>query len=320
MHKVFVYGTLKAGYGNHRSYLHSAEALGEASTVSRHYALLDLGAFPGAVRHREGGQVHGELYRVDDATLRALDRLEGNGSFYQRQRVHVLTEEGTRHLAWMYLLIDSSRYDDRVLHDGIWPALPPQGEVVAYVFGYGSLLQRRSREQTTGRPSGSVVPVLLAGFERGWFHPGVGWTPLGLLRCPHSSTTGVLIPVTRQQLAAVDRREAGYQRQHVGHNHVAHQYGSTPIDPALPIYTYVSPLPMPSTEHNPVLQSYQDVFLHGALEHGAEFAADTLETTVHWDSWIDLDRADPRYPRADRVASTVAARLDDRLDALAPLG
>jgi gamma-glutamylaminecyclotransferase len=84
--RVFVYGTLRQGEGNHRLLL-SARFVGEAHTVPG-FALYDLGAFPGLVR--EGaGTVTGELYDVDEATLAALDRLEGVPSFYRRERIEL---------------------------------------------------------------------------------------------------------------------------------------------------------------------------------------------------------------------------------------
>lgn len=79
--RVFVYGTLLAGEGNHRL-LATAKLIGEARTEPA-FELRDLGAFPGLVR---GGAyaVVGEVYAVDTETLARLDVLEGHPRFYRR--------------------------------------------------------------------------------------------------------------------------------------------------------------------------------------------------------------------------------------------
>jgi gamma-glutamylaminecyclotransferase len=79
--RVFVYGTLRRGEGNH-AFISAATLLGEARTLPR-FTLYNLGPFPALVP--EGANaVLGEVYEVDDATLARLDRLEGCPSLYQR--------------------------------------------------------------------------------------------------------------------------------------------------------------------------------------------------------------------------------------------
>lgn len=79
MHKVFVYGSLLSGLGNH-GLLTGSAFIGKAITPPE-FTMLDLGAFPGVVHTIEGGStVIGEVYEVDDMTLRRLDHLEGYDS------------------------------------------------------------------------------------------------------------------------------------------------------------------------------------------------------------------------------------------------
>ena len=82
--RVFVYGTLLAGEPNHRV-LAGARLVANARTEPA-FELRDLGPFPGLV---SGGAhaVAGEVYEVDEATLAALDRLEGHPRFYRRTRI-----------------------------------------------------------------------------------------------------------------------------------------------------------------------------------------------------------------------------------------
>lgn len=86
-HRVFVYGTLMRNRPNHRYFLREQEYLGQA--ILNDYGLYDLGAYPGVVPE-SGEKVLGEVYEIDDSTLKRLDRLEGNGSLYSRKTVDVL--------------------------------------------------------------------------------------------------------------------------------------------------------------------------------------------------------------------------------------
>ncbi|NBC47860.1 MAG: gamma-glutamylcyclotransferase [Gammaproteobacteria bacterium] len=94
-HLVFVYGTLLAGEVNHYL-LAGAERLGSHRTEPR-FTLIQLGAYPGLIT---GGHtaVRGEVYRVDGAGLKALDRLEDYPRLYDRQLI--ATRFGR---AWTYL-------------------------------------------------------------------------------------------------------------------------------------------------------------------------------------------------------------------------
>lgn len=80
MHLVFVYGSLKAGFGNHRL-LSSSEfvSTGELDNAE----LYSLGGFPAVIVGNDS--VSGEIYEVDEATLKALDALEGHPRFYKRE-------------------------------------------------------------------------------------------------------------------------------------------------------------------------------------------------------------------------------------------
>lgn len=72
---VFVYGTLKRGYGNNAAYLKSAEFLGEAETPAI-YTLYN-GGFP-IVERNGNTSVKGEVYKIsDEHTLRNVYNLEG---------------------------------------------------------------------------------------------------------------------------------------------------------------------------------------------------------------------------------------------------
>jgi gamma-glutamylcyclotransferase (GGCT)/AIG2-like uncharacterized protein YtfP len=89
MYRVFVYGTLKKGEGNHHL-LENSECLGEGYVKGM---LCNIHGLPALV---EGNNdVPGELYSVDGDTLERLDRLEGYSTavplddcLYDRREVH----------------------------------------------------------------------------------------------------------------------------------------------------------------------------------------------------------------------------------------
>ena len=77
MRLVFVYGSLKRGLSNEH-WLAGQEFVAEAVTEPG-YRMYDWGGYPGLVETGSpdnGLAIHGEVWRVDDRCLAALDRLE----------------------------------------------------------------------------------------------------------------------------------------------------------------------------------------------------------------------------------------------------
>ena len=85
---LFVYGTLKRGcQQNHL--LAGQEFVDEAHTPS-YYRLFYTGAYPCLVEDRlQGVAVHGELWRVDHATLTQLDSYEDVPRTFIRQEIEI---------------------------------------------------------------------------------------------------------------------------------------------------------------------------------------------------------------------------------------
>jgi gamma-glutamylcyclotransferase (GGCT)/AIG2-like uncharacterized protein YtfP len=76
MTRVFVYGTLKRGCGNHHL-IASQQFIGPARTPAG-FTLFSLGDYPGMVRAPgDTAGVSGELWTVDAGCLLRLDKLEG---------------------------------------------------------------------------------------------------------------------------------------------------------------------------------------------------------------------------------------------------
>ena len=111
---VFVYGTLKRGERNHRL-LAAAEFVGPAFTEPR-FRLIDCGPYPAMIEHcDEPLVVAGEVFRIDDAILVELDRLEDEGRLYRRKVVEVSLIDGgacdqslRTARCWTYLWINAN--------------------------------------------------------------------------------------------------------------------------------------------------------------------------------------------------------------------
>jgi gamma-glutamylcyclotransferase (GGCT)/AIG2-like uncharacterized protein YtfP len=104
MTTVFVYGTLKRGYGNWGALLKDRSVfLGEAVSVGANYIMLN-GGFPRVLDSANGHPIFGELFEVDRAVLKRLDRLEGHPHWYRRCRRKFRTADGSKHQAWVYIM------------------------------------------------------------------------------------------------------------------------------------------------------------------------------------------------------------------------
>lgn len=99
--KVFVYGTLKKGYGNHRL-LADKSLVGVGATDIRYNMIA--GGFPVIMTADDGLPVKGEVYDItgDIPCLDSLDRLEGEGVMYHRREVPVTLENGDRVVCCIY--------------------------------------------------------------------------------------------------------------------------------------------------------------------------------------------------------------------------
>ncbi len=92
--KVFVYGTLKAGGANHKR-MNGAKRVETHATLNNYHRIQRVGG--PAIEPRQGDNVQGEVYEVDQETLSEVDQYEGPE--FQRRRVRL--EDGT--IAYVYV-------------------------------------------------------------------------------------------------------------------------------------------------------------------------------------------------------------------------
>lgn len=98
-HLVFVYGTLRRGGGRAMpDRFPGAKFVADAKVSG---SLYDLGAYPGALLDGSDSQVTGEVYEVDDESLKELDDFEASSN-YLRKRFEVSLDDDDRRACWVY--------------------------------------------------------------------------------------------------------------------------------------------------------------------------------------------------------------------------
>ena len=111
-HLVAVYGSLRAGHGNHRL-LEGYELLSRELSPPI-FKMISLGGFPGLLDGTASAVL--EMYDVSEDTFSRLDMLEGYPHFYNRKQVSTSVGD-----AWVYFLEEEEDYADRpVVQSGDW--------------------------------------------------------------------------------------------------------------------------------------------------------------------------------------------------------
>lgn len=112
---MFVYGTLKKGYGNH-ILLKGAKYLGNAEING--FAIYNLGAYPG-IKHETGFIVYGEVYEINEKILKKVDGLEGEGWLYLRETVDAtIKASGVKMNVYTYVFNRAVKIENRL--DKLW--------------------------------------------------------------------------------------------------------------------------------------------------------------------------------------------------------
>ena len=204
-----------------------------------------------------------------------------------------------------------------------------------FLFGYGSLINTASRNATASKPITAIPARLSAafGYVRCWCdRAGSGFTALGLRRpLPGESAmtiNGVLYPIEGDDMARFDSRESGYARVEVPREQIeAASWQRLPEQGTIWVYVPVTAghdpgvdLPAPSRDF-PMVESYIDVVIEGALEYGPDYAREIIETTAGWSRYWLNDRELPRRPwvfdkqsgAVDKLLAASAPHFADRM-------
>lgn len=183
--------------------------------------------------------------------------------------------------------------------------------MTAYVFGYGSLLERASRTRTNPDAIGAW-PARVTGYQRGWFHQfadyiGSSCTYLGAVEAGGKTINGVIYRVT--DFEKTKERETGYTATPLEADKITMLDGGGPLEMGkdLKVYIFVSNQDSISNSRQPtpgfpMVQSYVDLCINGCLElesiyrTAKGFTQEFIRTTTGWNAdWVN-DRLYPRRP------------------------
>jgi hypothetical protein len=173
-------------------------------------------------------------------------------------------------------------------------------------FGYGSLVNLATHQYTDPRPA------TLRGWRRVWQRTNLRKVAYLSVQPDKAGTLlGVVAQVPDADWAALDLREAAYHRHDITDD-LIHE------GPKAPTAVYqVRPECCAAADDQPILLSYLDVVVQGYLQlYGTAGVAHFFETTVGWDAQVLDDRADPIYPRHQRLSPMERDLVDQHLAAV----
>ena len=178
-----------------------------------------------------------------------------------------------------------------------------------FFFGYGSLVNRATHAYPEAHPA------TVTGWRRVWRHTSL--RPVAYLSVepdPAAEIEGLVAAVPGADWAALDVREGAYDRHLLPQGGIRH-----PIARPIDVQIYAVPLRHAAepTARHPILLSYLDVVVQGfSCEFGEAGVSRFFETTAGWEAPILNDRADPRYPRAQRLSAAETEMVDHHLNAV----
>jgi hypothetical protein len=191
----------------------------------------------------------------------------------------------------------------------------------AYVFGYGSLIERASRTRTNP-DAVAAWPARVTGYQRGRFHQfannvGSSCTYLGAVTKPGATINGVIYKV--DDFEKTKERETGYTADPVK-GAIEMLDGGAPWDRG-EVYIFISnPEDISKTKEPtpalPMVESYVDICVNGCLEIEAlyrtasGFVQEFIRSTTGWNKYWVNDRL---YPRRPFIYAPNASAIDQAL-------
>jgi len=189
-----------------------------------------------------------------------------------------------------------------------------------FIIGYGSLLKRASLNRTLPQVK-EIEVIYLKNYKRSWsanenITPTLATTYLGIKKCDDSKMNAIIFEVEKDFLKLLDKREFLYDRVEVQVNDIEFITSKFEITEKDTIWIYLTTNPHKPSKKTPIIQSYIDTCIAGALEIEQEFkmenfAKDFIEMTDDWsEHWVN----DRIYPRAPHIHEPEAYVIDKLLN------
>lgn len=137
---VFVYGTLKTGFYNNYL-LDDADLIAYGETEQK-YMMTESG-IPFVTKQAEISTIKGEVYSLSPIDLSNLDVLESHPTWYKREQVNVVDEDGVVYLCWLYF--NNLSMGDKINIDGDY------GNTVSRFVYIDQLEKEKEEEQETNQ-------------------------------------------------------------------------------------------------------------------------------------------------------------------------
>jgi gamma-glutamylcyclotransferase (GGCT)/AIG2-like uncharacterized protein YtfP len=229
--KIFVYGTLRKGYANHRIISDYVKRITPATIRGW---MFNLGPYPAVVQG--DGYVEGELIEFKEAefekAFQVMDRLEGfstPGSLYnhyERITTEAITRDKRKEECFVYIYSNDHKSEllqnDSIIYSGDW-SQKDQETWLPY-FAYGSCMNTESFSKDV--PEFKVIGrAMLPNFRVGFTRKSIKWGAgvADIVYEPNHSTEGLLYLVPQSLLDSLDRREGAgkmyrcpaYQRKEI---------------------------------------------------------------------------------------------------------
>ena len=174
-----------------------------------------------------------------------------------------------------------------------------------FIIGYGSLLKKTSLNRTLPQVD-TIEPVYLNNYIRSWnaienIKPTFSSTFLGIEKSQDNRVSCIIFELEESFIPTLDKREFLYDREKVKLNDIEFTFNRFNITEEDSIWIYVTKEPSYPSAEFPIIQSYVDICISGALEIEKEFniqdfAVDFIKTTKAWsEHWVN-DRIFPRAP------------------------